>query len=108
MAVVNASSQPHFTEFTKLPDGYQMTEDLFGEIIMIDMGAATPDPTRSYPSVDDFLIYGFASLQSPGTTQWLITDFATGTYSPTCWVPDPRHEGMPHSAMGMYAIFTVD
>jgi hypothetical protein len=108
VAIVNDSTQPHFTEFGLFPDGYTVTEESFAQLLMIDMGMATPDPAVELPPAEEIIWANFVGLQSPGTTQWLVADFAPGTYSTTCWVPDPRHEGTPHTAEGMYTVFTVE
>lgn len=104
---MNDSSQPHFAEFTHFSPEYTVTEELFDQWILADMGMATPDPAAPMPPDEALTITGFAGLQSAGTTQWVVMDFTPGTYSVTCWVPDPRHQGTPHSAMGMYATFLV-
>jgi hypothetical protein len=105
---VNDSTQPHFTEFELYPEGYTITEETFEQMLMADMGMATPEAAAGLPPIDEIAYPHFASMQSPGTTQWLIANFAPGTYGLTCWVPDPRHEGTPHSMMGMYEVFTVE
>ncbi|MBA2759415.1 MAG: hypothetical protein H0U38_06960 [Chloroflexia bacterium] len=45
--------------------------------------------------------------QSTDTTMWMPLTLEPGTYVGICFVPDPE-TGLPHAAMGMYIVFTVE
>lgn len=42
-----------------------------------------------------------------GHCMWMSLMLEAGTYSALCFFPEPE-TGMPHGAMGMYMVFTVE
>jgi hypothetical protein len=101
--ITNTGTQPHFVLLAKGPAG--ITVDQLMTLVMLPPNA-TPPPGFPYKQSDfDFNQPGLAVL-SPGYTSWLALDLAPGTYAALCFVPDEQ-TGVPHAAMGMFAVFTV-
>ena len=101
--VENIGTQPHFVELAKVPDG--TTEENIEATIAGFMGGT---PEAEPLAEEDFVVAAFSNEQAGQTVQWsVMTIEEPGTYAATCWIPDPE-SGMPHAAMGMYAIIEVE
>lgn len=100
--IENIGAQPHFVEVSKVPDG--TTEENIEATIAGFMGGT---PEAEPIAEEDFVPVANSSDQSGGTVMWMTLTAEPGTHSATCWIPDPE-SGMPHAAMGMYTVFTVE
>lgn len=100
--IANASDQPHFVEFVRLP-GPATEEDLL-HLFMGDP-MASPEPDALNP--EDFVLAAYASAQPIGNRQWLEVDLEPGTYAIACWIPDPLAGGIPHALEGMTTVIEV-
>jgi hypothetical protein len=100
--LVNEGAQPHFVEFTVVPEG--TTNDNVAAGIEGMMGAtpsAEPVDLMAAPPA------GFLAEQSTGITTWHVLSLEAGTYAVTCWITDPE-TGMPHAMLGMHNVFVVE
>jgi hypothetical protein len=105
LEIVNASDQIHFVEFVQLSSPASAEQVL--AFLSTPVGLE-PDPALAVPS--DFQVWltpWYAAAQSPGTTQWLVTSFAPGSYAMICWLPDPEQGYASHASLGMIATFEV-
>ena len=100
--IENIGAQPHFVEFSKVPDG--TTEENIEATIAGFMGGT---PEAEPLAEEDFVLIANSSDQSGGTVMWMTVTAEPGTHAATCWIPD-LESGMPHAAMGMYAVFEVE
>lgn len=102
--VLNASDQPHFVDASQYPE--PITMDRVMATMMSDpSGGATPSP--DVLDFEQFTYAGWAGTQSPGTTQWVVMDFAPGQTLLACFIPDPLAGGVPHAFEGMIQIFDI-
>jgi hypothetical protein len=101
-AVTNAGREPHELLLARSPQ--PITAEQVMELLAGESEEATP--TRGGPSFADFEPVGGMGWLSPGLTAWTEVDLAPGTYVALCFVYDPE-TGMPHTALGMVAVFTV-
>jgi hypothetical protein len=105
--VTNTGSQPHHMILERLPG--PVTEEQIDELISFEFGmapaGATPSP--NLPNTDDFLPAGGMGVISSGQTAWIELNLEPGNYIAVCFIPD-QETGMPHLAMGMYELFTVE
>jgi hypothetical protein len=102
VAVLNASDQPHFVEASQYPD--PVTAE---QIMAAAMADPTASPVAGAVDFSRFTYAGWAGLQSTGTTQWVVMDFAAGQAVLACYVPDPLAQGIPHAFEGMLQVFEV-
>ncbi len=100
--VENAGVQPHFVEVSKVPDGTTL-ENIEATIAGFMGGTPEAEPIAE----TDFAGFATTVDQAGGTTIWVTMDLEAGTYAALCFFPD-RETGMPHAAMGMYTVFTVE
>lgn len=100
--IENNGDQPHFVDFSKVPDG--TTNENIAATIQSEM-SGTPAPG----AVDfaDVQFITSSADQSSGTTMWMPLTLEAGTYAAICWFPD-EETGMPHAFMGMHTVFTVE
>ena len=102
--VLNASDQPHFVLAMQYPE--PITIDQVMQAFMFDPSSgATPPPGMLDDSKLTFP--GYASTQSPGSTQWVTMDLAAGQAIFVCFIPDPAAGGVPHAFEGMIQLFDV-
>jgi hypothetical protein len=104
VAVLNASDQPHFVEASQYPEEITM-EQMMGSMMFDPSSGGTPSPDML--DFEQFTFAGWASVQSIGTTQWVVMDFEPGQAILACWIPDPLAEGIPHALEGMLQFFPV-
>jgi len=102
--VLNASDQPHFVEASQYPEPVTMDQVMAAFMFDPSSGATPP------PDMIDFerITYaGWAGVQSIGTTQWVVMDFAPGQTLLACFIPDPLAGGTPHAFEGMAQLFDI-
>lgn len=94
LRVVNRGPQPHEMAIARVPD----------DVTPEQIAAALERPEAPPP----FPMESLSGMQalSAGLSGWITVDFAPGTYVLLCFVPDPA-TGLPHVALGMYAVVTV-
>jgi plastocyanin len=92
--VVNQGPQPHEMAIARVPD------DVTPE--QIAAALERPEAPPPFPMEN---LSGMQALSS-GLEGWVTVDFVAGTYVLLCFVPDPA-TGLPHVALGMYAVVTV-
>jgi hypothetical protein len=105
--VTNTGAQPHHVIVEKAPG--PITEEQIAEVLALEfgMGETGATPSADLPSPDDFMPAGGLGVISSGQTAWIELNLDAGTYIAICFIPD-QETGMPHAAMGMYEVFTVD
>jgi hypothetical protein len=105
--VTNTGSQPHHLIIEKT--GGAVTEEQLGQLIAFEFGMAEAGatPAADLPDPEQFTPAGGLGLLSSGQTAWIELTLDPGTYIALCFIPD-QETGMPHIAMGMYEIFTVE
>jgi hypothetical protein len=100
--LVNEGAQPHFVDFSLVPDG--TTNDNIAATIQMEMGAtpeAEPlDMAATMPAA-------YLPEQSTGVTAWHAVSLEAGTYAVMCWISDPE-TGMPHAMLGMHNVVVVE
>ncbi len=101
--VTNTGEQPHELLLARSPQ--PVTAEQIMELMAGESEEATP--TGGGPSFADLEQVGGLGWLSPGATAWTEVDLSPGTYVALCFVPDPETM-MPHVAMGMIAVFTID
>lgn len=91
--VVNQGPQPHEMVIARVPS----------EVTPEQIAAALQSP-----GAPPFPMENLSGMQalSAGLSGWVTVDFTPGTYVLLCFVPDPA-TGLPHVALGMYAVVTV-
>ena len=67
----------------------------------------TTAPDSGLPNLEEILQFGGTISQSQGQVMWWAVDLAPANYGAFCFIPDPRYEGVSHSAMDMVGSFTV-
>ncbi len=102
--VTNDSDQPHFLYFVTSP--VPLDDEQWLAVLSIEEGA-TPEPDSGLPSLEEVVEHAGTATQSRGQTMWAALDLQPGHYGIFCFIPDPNAEGVPHSAMGMIASFSV-
>lgn len=102
--ILNASDQPHFVEASQYPEEIT-AEQLMGSMMFDPSAGGTPSP--DILDFEQFTYAGWAGVQSIGTTQWVVMDFAPGQAILACWIPDPLADFTPHALEGMLQIFPV-
>jgi hypothetical protein len=65
----------------------------------------TPPPNLLDESKASFP--GYAAVQSIGTTQWVLMDFAPESLALACFIPDPKANQVPHFMEGMIVVVPV-
>jgi hypothetical protein len=103
----NDSDQPHFLWLMNSPAA-SLTDEQWLELMTLAETGGTPAPDSGLPSIEDVIEVGGTTSQSQGQTMWWAVDLAPGNYGIFCFIPDPRHQGAPHSAMGMIGSFTIE
>jgi hypothetical protein len=101
----NDSSQPHFLWLMSSP--VELSDEQWGKLLMLQFGGGTPAANSGLPDLEEIGEVGGTTSQSQGQTMWWAIDLPVGHYGIFCFIPDPRHQGVPHSMMGMIASFTV-
>ncbi|BAN00845.1 hypothetical protein [Ilumatobacter coccineus] len=94
--VVNSGTQVHEIGMAELADG--ATSD---DVVAFLTGQAEADAP---PPIDDLSGVGFLS---PGESQTLPIDVASGSYVFVCYIPDPN-DGIPHFLKGMISVVDVE
>lgn len=102
-AISNSGEQPHELLLARSPE--PVTAEQIMGLVAGESEEATPP--GGGPSFGDLEQVGGIGWLTPGTTAWTEIDLAPGTYVALCFVPDPE-TFMPHVAMGMVAVFTVE
>lgn len=102
--IINASDQPHFVLAFQYPEPITM-DQLMGSFMFDPSSGATPPPDL----LDESKLAegGYASLQSIGTTQWVVMDLEAGQAILLCFIPDPEAGGVPHAFEGMIQLVDV-
>lgn len=91
-----ASDSPHFFDLEQVQPGTTVQDIL----TYFQSGSQAP-PTF-------FIGPGIATeVLGPHTSMTMNYHLAPGTYAEMCFFPDPSMQGMPHAAMGMIRIVTV-
>ncbi len=100
----NDSDQPHFIIVFSSP--VALTDDQWFEVFLaFETGESTnPD----LPPLEQLGELGATTTQSTAQTFWWSVDLQPANYGVFCFIPDPRHDFTPHSAMGMIANFSVE
>jgi hypothetical protein len=101
----NDSDQPHFLVLLTSPT--PLNDDQWLELLMLFESGGTPAADSGLPPLEEVLDFGATVSQSQGQTIWWAVDLPPGNYGIMCFIPDPRHQGMPHSASGMIGSFSV-
>lgn len=101
-AVTTTGEQPHELALLQAPEG-----TTFDEVMAVL--AAPPDATPLPGKLGfmDLVPVGGVGYLSAGQTAWGLFNLQPGTYVALCFVPD-QETGMPHAAMGMITVFTVE
>jgi hypothetical protein len=102
--VLNASDQPHFVDASQYPEPVTM-EQVMAAFMFDPSTGATPGPDML--DFERVTYAGWAGVQSIGTTQWVVMDFAPGQTLLTCFIPDPLAGGTPHAFEGMAQLFDI-
>jgi plastocyanin len=93
LRVVNQGRQPHEMAIARVPD----------DVTPEQIAAALQSPEAPPFPMEN--LSGMQAL-SAGLSGWVTVDFTPGTYVLLCFVPDAA-TGLPHVALGMYAVVTV-
>ncbi len=91
--VVNQGPQPHEMAIARAPN----------DVTPEQIATALQSPGALSVPMED--VSGMQAL-SAGLSGWVTVDLSPGTYVLLCFVPDPA-TGLPHVALGMYAVVTV-
>lgn len=100
--VTNEGAEPHFLFVETAPDG--LTNDQFGELVMLPDGA-TPPANLPYKE-SDFVPLMIVDTISIGLSAWTTVTLEAGTYAAACFFPTAG-TGEPHAMKGMHTVFTV-
>lgn len=94
LRVVNQGPQPHEMVIARVP----------ADVTPEQIAAALQSPEAPPP----FPMENLSGMQAltAGLSGWVTVDFTPGTYVLLCFVPDPA-TGLPHLALGMYAVITI-
>ncbi len=103
----NDGAQPHFISIYSYP-GELTAEGVNAAIAAAYGTSAEPvDPTVAPIDLGQLVEIGGSGTMSSGTEAWLQLDLPPGTYLAMCQVAD-QDSGLPHSALGQFAVFTVE
>lgn len=102
LQVTNEGAEPHFLLLETAPDG--LTNDQFGELLMLPDGA-TPPANLPYKE-SDFMPLMIVDTISIGMSAWTTVSLQAGTYAAACFFPTAG-TGEPHAMKGMHTVFTV-
>lgn len=102
----NDGVQPHFIAIYTYP-GELTAEGVNAAIATAYGTSASVDPTGAPIDLEQLVEVGGSGTMSPDTEAWLQLDLPPGTYLAMCQVAD-RDSGLPHSALGQFAVFTVE
>jgi hypothetical protein len=102
----NDGAQPHFISIYTYP-GELTTEGVNAAIAAAYGSSAEPvDPLATPIDLEQLVEIGGSGTMSSGTEAWLQLDLPPGTYLALCQVADQEF-GLPHSALGQFAVFTI-
>lgn len=103
----NDGAQPHFISFYSYPG--ELTTDGVNAAIAATYGSSTMPVNPAATPIDLGLLVeiGASGTMSAGVEAWLQLDLPPGTYLALCQVAD-QESGLPHSALGQFAVFTVE
>jgi hypothetical protein len=103
----NDGDQPHFISFYSYPG--EVTEASVNAAIAAAYGtsAEPADPGVTPIDLGQLVEVGGSGTMSPNTEAWLQLELEPGTYVVLCQVAD-RESGLPHSALGQFAVLTVE
>lgn len=103
----NDGVQPHFISIYTYPG--ELTEAGVNAAIAAAYGtSAEPVDSAAIPvDLEQLVEIGGSGTMSTDTEAWLQLDLPPGTYLALCQVAD-RDSGLPHSALGQFAVFTVE
>lgn len=102
----NDGAQPHFISIYAYP-GELTAEGVNAAIAAVYGTSAEPvDPAAIPIDLGQLVEIGGSGTMSPGAEAWLQLDLPPGAYLALCQVAD-RDSGLPHSALGQFAVFTV-
>lgn len=102
--IVNASDQPHFVIAFQYPEPVTAEQVMNSMMFDPSSGATPPADVLDF---EQFSFGGYASVQSAGTTQWVIMDLVAGQAILVCFIPDPEAGGVPHAFEGMTQLVDV-
>lgn len=103
----NDGDQPHFISVYSYP-GDLTAEGVNAALATVFGTSPGPvDPSVTPIDLGQLVEIGGSGTMSPDTEAWLQLDLPPGTYLALCQVAD-RDSGLPHSALGQFAVFTVD
>jgi hypothetical protein len=103
----NDGTQPHFISIYTYP-GELTTENVNAAIATAYGSSAEPvDPLVTPIDLGQLVEIGGSGTMSAGTEAWLQLELPPGTYLALCQVAD-QDSGLPHSALGQFAVFTVE
>ena len=103
----NDGAQPHFISIYTYP-GELTAEGVNAAIATAYGTSAEPvDPAATPIDLGQLVEVGGSGTMSAGTEAWLQLDLPPGTYVALCQVAE-RDSGLPHSALGQFAVFTVE
>lgn len=100
--IENVGLQPHFVAFSQVPEG--TTGENVEALLQSEMSGT---PVAGALDFAEIVPVADSVEQSTNTTMWMPLTLEAGTYAGLCFIPDPV-TGMPHAAMGMYTVFTVE
>ena len=100
--IVNDSPQPHFVEMLRSAE--PVTAEQVMQVFMTEEGATPP---AGVPDPESWVPTFYASIQSTGTTQYVVANLEAGYHVLACFVPDPAAGGVPHAFEGMIEVVPV-
>lgn len=103
----NDGTQPHFISIYSYPG--ELTAAGVNAAIAAAYGASAEpiDPGATPIDLEQLVEIGGSGTMSVETEAWLQLDLPPGTYLALCQVAD-LDAGLPHSALGQFAVFTVE
>lgn len=105
LAVTNNGQEPHELLLARSP--VPVTVEQVIELVTNESEDENATPTGGGPSFAEIEPVGGVGWISPGISAWTEVDLQPGTYIALCFVFDPE-TGLPHVAMGMVDVFTID
>lgn len=105
LAVTNNGQEPHELLLARSP--VPVTVEQVIELVTNESEDENATPTGGGPSFAEIVPVGGVGWISPGESAWTEVDLQPGTYIALCFVFDPE-TGLPHVAMGMVDVFTID
>lgn len=102
----NDGAQPHFIAIYAYPG--ELTTDGVNAAIAATYGSSTVPVNPAAAPIDLELLVevGGSGTMSPGVEAWLQLELPPGSYLALCQVAD-QQSGLPHSALGQFAVFNV-